>query len=68
MMLILSLLRYRTTAHALKPAISRRKLKVVCGLVYLVGLIITGINSIWSTFAAMLYKVKRRNFGLLESV
>ena len=39
MMLIISLLRYRATVHPVKPAISRRKLKVVCGLVYLVGLI-----------------------------
>ena len=35
MMLIISLLRYRATVHPLKPAISRRKLKVVCGLVYI---------------------------------
>ena len=42
MMLIISLLRYRATVHPLKPAISRRKLKVVCGLVYLVGLIAGG--------------------------
>ena len=41
-MLIISLLRYRATVHPLKPAISRRKLKVVCGLVYLVGLIAAG--------------------------
>ena len=41
-MLIISLLRYRGTVHPLKPAISRRKLKVVCGLVYLVGLIVAG--------------------------
>ena len=40
MMLIISLLRYRATVHPLKPAISRRKLKFVCGLVYLVGLIV----------------------------
>ena len=40
MMLIISLLRYRAIVHPLKPAISRRKLKVVCGLVYLVGLIV----------------------------
>ena len=40
MMLIISLLRYRATVHPLKPAISRRKLKVVCGLMYLVGLIV----------------------------
>ena len=39
MMLIISLLRYRAMVHPLKPAISRRKLKVVCGLVYIVGLI-----------------------------
>ena len=39
MMLIISLLRYRATVHPLKPAISRRKLKVVCGLMYLVALI-----------------------------
>ena len=39
MMLIISLLRYRATVHPLKPAISRRKLKVLCGLVYLAGLI-----------------------------
>ncbi|CAB4001697.1 neuropeptide FF receptor 2-like, partial [Paramuricea clavata] len=38
MMLVISLLRYRATVHPLKPAISRRKLKVVCGLVYLFGL------------------------------
>ena len=42
MMLIISLLRYRATVHPLKPAISRRKLKVVCGLVYLLGLIVGG--------------------------
>ena len=42
LMLIISLLRYRATVHPLKPSISRRKLKVVCGLVYLVGLIVEG--------------------------
>ena len=40
MMLVISLLRYRATLHPLKPAISRRKLKVVCGLLYIVGLIV----------------------------
>ena len=40
MMLIISLLCYRATVHPLKPSISRRKLKVVRGLVYLVGLIV----------------------------
>ncbi len=39
MMLIISVLRYRATVHPLKPAISRRKLKVVCGLVYVIALI-----------------------------
>ena len=39
MMLVISVLRYRATMHPLKPAINRRKLKVVCGLVYVVGLI-----------------------------
>ena len=41
-MLIISLLRYRAIVHPLKPAISRRKLKVVCGLVYLVGSFVGG--------------------------
>jgi hypothetical protein len=39
MMLIISVLRYRVTVHPLKPAISQRKLKVICGLVYVVGFI-----------------------------
>ena len=39
MMLIISLLRYRATVHPLKPDVSRRKLKVVCGLVYIVSFI-----------------------------
>jgi hypothetical protein len=39
MMLIISVLRYRATVHPLKPDVSRRKLKVVCGLVYIVGFI-----------------------------
>ena len=42
MMLIISLLRYRATVHPLKSAISRRKLKVACGLLYVVGLIAGG--------------------------
>ena len=40
MMFMISLLRYRAIVHPLKPAISRGKLKVVCGLVYLAGLIV----------------------------
>ena len=39
MMLIIAVLRYRATAHPLKPAISRRKLKIFCGLGYILGLI-----------------------------
>ena len=39
MMLIISLLRYRANVYPSKPSISRQNLKVVCGLVYLVGLI-----------------------------
>jgi hypothetical protein len=39
MMLIISVLRYRATVHPLKPDVSRRKLNVVCGLVYIVGFI-----------------------------
>ena len=39
MMLIISVLRYRATVHPLKPDVSRRKLKVVCGLVYIVSFI-----------------------------
>jgi hypothetical protein len=37
MMLMISMLRYRATVHPLKPDVSRRKLKVACGLVYVVG-------------------------------
>jgi hypothetical protein len=39
MILIISLLRYRATVHPLKPDVCRRELKVVCGLVYIVGFI-----------------------------
>jgi hypothetical protein len=39
MMLIISVLRYRATVRPLKPDVSRRKLKVVCGLVYIVSFI-----------------------------
>ena len=40
LMLIISVLRYRATVHPLKPTISRRKLKVVCGLMYFLGFIL----------------------------
>jgi hypothetical protein len=39
MMLIISVLRYRAQVHPLKRAISRRKLKVACSVVYIAGLI-----------------------------
>jgi hypothetical protein len=39
MMLIISVLRYRATVHPLKPAISRRKLKIAYRVVYIVGFI-----------------------------
>ena len=39
MMLIISILRYRATVYPLKAAINRRKLKIVCGLGYILGLI-----------------------------
>ena len=38
MMLIIAALRYRATVHPLKPKISRRKLKIVCSLGYILGL------------------------------
>ena len=39
MMLIISVLRYQATVHPFKPAISRRKLIVICVLVYIIALI-----------------------------
>jgi hypothetical protein len=63
MMLIISLLRYRATVHALKPNVSRRKLKVVCGLMYIVGFI-AGYGTYlplcvmqWNDVAIVYYKV-----------
>ena len=38
-MLMISVLRYRATVHPLKAAIGRRKLKVICGSVYILGFI-----------------------------
>ena len=35
-MLMISVLRYRAAVHPLKPALSRRKLKLVCGFLYIV--------------------------------
>jgi hypothetical protein len=39
-MLVISVFRYRATVHPLKPAITRRKMKIVCGLVYSVSFIL----------------------------
>ena len=38
-MLFISVIRYRAAIHPLKPALSRRKMKNVCCLVYMFGLI-----------------------------
>ena len=38
-MLFISVIRYRAAIHPLKPALSRRKMKNVCRLVYIFGLI-----------------------------
>ena len=40
MMMIISVLRYRAVEHPLKPAISQRRLKLVCGSFYIIGFII----------------------------
>ena len=40
MMLVISVFRYRATVHPLKPAITRRKVKVICSLVYIVSFIL----------------------------
>ena len=39
MMLIISAIRHRATVHPLKPAISRKKLTLVCVFVYIYGLV-----------------------------
>ncbi|XP_046853000.1 uncharacterized protein LOC124446212 [Xenia sp. Carnegie-2017] len=39
MMLIISVLRYRAIVHPLKLSFSRRKIKIACGLVYIIGLV-----------------------------
>ena len=38
-MLVITLLRHRATLHPLKPAMSRRTLKIVCFLVYAIGFV-----------------------------
>ena len=65
MMLIISLLRYRAIVHSLKPAINRRKLKVVCGLVYLVGLIVgCGLRLLRCSLMSKVVYVDYRKFYL----
>ena len=39
MMMVIAVLRYRATVHPLRPAVSRRKLKIFCGFGYILGLI-----------------------------
>ena len=39
-MLVISVFRYRATVHPLKPAITRKKVKAICGFVYIVGFIL----------------------------
>ena len=39
MMLVISILHYRSVIHPLKPVIARKKLKVICCLVYLFGIV-----------------------------
>ncbi|XP_046853021.1 bombesin receptor subtype-3-like [Xenia sp. Carnegie-2017] len=41
MMLIISVLRYRAIVHPLKLSFSRQKIKIVCGLAYIIGLVTT---------------------------
>ena len=41
MMLIISVLRYRAIVHPLKLSFTRRKIKVACGLVYIIGFVTT---------------------------
>ena len=40
MMLIISVCRHRAAVHPSKPTISRQKLRFVCALVYIIGLIL----------------------------
>ena len=40
MMMVIAVLRYRATVYPLKPATSRRKMKIACGLGYILGLIL----------------------------
>ena len=48
MMLAISVLRYRAVVHPLKPAISSRKLRVICGFGYIVALIVGyGTHMAW---------------------
>ena len=70
MMLFISLLRYRATVRPLKPAISRQKWKVVCGLMYFVSLIVGGATRlprcfIKSTVTFVTYRRFYVSFGIL---
>ena len=60
MMLVISVLRYFATIYPLKPAISRRKLKIVCGISCFLALVtgygavipfcITELNDTWTVY------------------
>jgi hypothetical protein len=70
MMLIISVLRYRATLHPLKPAISRRKLKVVCSLVHCwfdCGLwnISTAMFYAWERYRNCLFQISLRLLCIL---
>ena len=39
MMLIISVLRFRAVVHPLNPSFSRRKIKIICGLACIIGLV-----------------------------
>ena len=60
MMLIISVLRYRATVHPLKPDVSRRKLKVVCGLVYVVGFIAG-----YATYLPLCFRMQRNDVAIV---
>ena len=68
MMMIIAALRYRATVHPFKSAISRRKLKIVCGLGYIPGLMIgygAGIPECFVQQENVAYWKFRNIFGLL---
>jgi hypothetical protein len=61
MMLLISVLRYRATVHPLKPDVSGRKLKVVCGLVYVVGFIALG----YATYLPLCFRMQWNDVAIV---